>query len=178
MLGLLWFSRERTRSYTVHEQPRPPADRIDRAEALAFVKDGFSWPAFILPELWLISRGIWLGLLAFVALVVAILALSSVLGVPPSVQVGVFVLVHLVFGNEADEIQRAHLATQGWAMIGQVTGTGPLDCERRFFDTWLPSVPMVASAAALDPGTPARSAPPLTPASWRAWRPWGRTQRS
>ena len=29
------------RTYTVHEQPNPPADRIDRAEKLVFIKDGF-----------------------------------------------------------------------------------------------------------------------------------------
>lgn len=174
MLGLLWFNRERTQSYTVHEQPQPPADRMDRAEALDFVKDGFSWPAFLLPEVWLLAHGIWLWLVGYIGVVVAVLALSRVLGLPPVVPVGLFVLLHLVFGFEADEIKRAHLAEQGWTMIGQVTGTGPLDCERRFFDNWLPSVPMVAGTIPAGNDSLARSVPAAIPVSWR---PWGRTQR-
>ena len=29
-------------TFTVHEPPNPPADRVDRAESLVFIKDGFS----------------------------------------------------------------------------------------------------------------------------------------
>ena len=32
-------------TFTVHEPPNPPADRIERADKLVFVKDGFSWMA-------------------------------------------------------------------------------------------------------------------------------------
>ena len=35
-------------TFTVHEPPNPPADRVDRAESLVFIKDGFSWAAALL----------------------------------------------------------------------------------------------------------------------------------
>ena len=174
MLGFLWLARERTQSYTIHERPHPLADRLDRAEALEFVKDGFSFGAFLLPEVWLIAHGIWLGLLAFVAAAAAILALGWAFGVPPFAVAGLLALLHLVFGNEADEIKRAHLANNGWTMIGQVTGTGALDCERRFFDSWLPSVPMIAGAGAAGIAASAAEAG-AAPVSWR-WR--GRAGRA
>ena len=40
---------------------RVPADRLDRAERLVFVKDGFSWLAACCPPLWLLANGLWLG---------------------------------------------------------------------------------------------------------------------
>jgi Protein of unknown function (DUF2628) len=65
MIGYFLLGRERLRSYSVHEPPRPAADRVTRAEALEFIKDGFVFPAFVLPPLWLAARGIWLGTLAY-----------------------------------------------------------------------------------------------------------------
>ena len=44
-------------------------------------------------------------------------------------------------------MRRAQLGAQGWTMIGQVTGTSLLDCERRFLDNWLHSVPLTSARA-------------------------------
>ena len=44
-------------TFTVHEPPNPPADRIDRAESLVFIKDGFSWIAALFAPLWLLATG-------------------------------------------------------------------------------------------------------------------------
>lgn len=149
MFAFLLRGRERAQSCTVHERPNPPSDRVDRAEALEFVKDGFAFAAFAVPLVWLAMHRIWMGALAYVAVVAAVLAVSGQLGFPPIVPGLALLALHLMFGNEADEILRSHLTAQGWTMVGQVTGTGPLDCERRFFDSWLPSVPMVGAVQAL-----------------------------
>ena len=53
-------------TFTVHEPPDPPADRIDRAEKLVFVKDGFSWAAALFGPLWMIFHRLWWALLGFV----------------------------------------------------------------------------------------------------------------
>ena len=142
MFAYFLLGRERRQSYTVHERPEAATDRVDRAEALEFVKDGFVIGAFLLPLVWLAMHRIWLGVLGYVAAVAALFVISSLLGLPPAVPGLALLVLHLIIGNEADEISRGHLATQGWTMVGQVTGTGPLDCERRFFDSWLPLVPM------------------------------------
>jgi hypothetical protein len=42
-------------------------------------------------------------------------------------------------------------------MLGTVTGVSAIDCERRFFDGWLPSQPILASPAP----------PPASDAGWR-----------
>ena len=52
-------------TFTVHEPPDPPADRIDRAEKLVFIKDGFSWIAAVFGPLWMIFHRLWWALLGF-----------------------------------------------------------------------------------------------------------------
>ena len=148
MLGFGPFARERRQFYTVHEAPQPPRDRVERAEALEFVRDGFVWPAFVLPPVWLAARGIWMGVLAYGGCIAVIAAASSAFVLAPPLSGLTLLAVNLIFGFEADEMWRADLTKRGWDMVGQVTGTGALDCERRFFEDWLPSAPMLATASA------------------------------
>ena len=54
------------RTYTIHERPDPPADRVDRAESLVFVKDGFSWVAALFAPLWLLVHRLWWPLLGYI----------------------------------------------------------------------------------------------------------------
>ena len=39
-----------------------------RADALQFVKEGFCWPAFFVPALWLIYCRMWIELVLFVVI--------------------------------------------------------------------------------------------------------------
>ncbi|MEQ1648689.1 MAG: DUF2628 domain-containing protein [Hyphomicrobiaceae bacterium] len=146
MLHLLMAGRERTQSYTVHEAPVPTSDRIERAEALRFVRDGFSWQAFLWAPGWLVEHKIWTGLLGYLVSLGAIAGLDWLFDLPTIVTALLVLAVHLVIGSEADEMERAQLNARDWTTVGQVTGTGPLDCERRFFDRWLSSVPMTLSS--------------------------------
>ena len=162
MLAFFFAGRERAQSYSVHEGPQPVADRMSRAEALEFVKDGFVFQAFMLPPLWMGGHGIWLAVGGYAAAAGTILGLASLLGLPTYLVVIAFLALHLLFGSEADEMLRAHLESRGWTMVGQVTGTGPLDCERRFFDQWLPSMPMTGGGLTAGP---TRASVPTAPVS-------------
>ena len=73
------MARERLKSFSVHEAPNPAADRIDRAEALEFVPDGCFKKAFLLTPLWLASRGVWVGVLAYAAAGASILSVAWLL---------------------------------------------------------------------------------------------------
>lgn len=131
------------RVYTVHEAAVPPADRIDRAEALRFVRDGFSWAAALFAPLWMIARGLWLALVVYLVGVGALGLLASAMGLSEEISTVVFLTLHVLIGFEAGEIERWTLARNGWQMIGSITGQSALDCERRFLDTWLPDQPML-----------------------------------
>ena len=145
MLFQLLFGLGRMQTYTVHESPSHPTDRIDRAETLTFVKDGFSLQAAILGPLWMMAHQLWLGVLGYVAVVVAILVANEWLGLPSSAAVLALAGLHLVIGFESDSIARAGLEQKGWTSIGSVSGANALDCERRFFETWLHAQPVLAN---------------------------------
>jgi Protein of unknown function (DUF2628) len=164
MLAFLMLGRERQRSYSIHERPDPAADRVDRAEALEFVKDGFNASAFLAPPVWLVSHGVWIGLFSYIAAIALILTATAAFALPPLLPVLALFAVHIIFGNEADEMIRAQYTAKGWTTVGHVTGTGPLDCERRFFDTWLPAEPlnrsrMTMPVVAREPSNAPQAAP-------------------
>ena len=131
------------RVYTVHEPADPPADRIDRAEALRFVREGFSWAAALFAPLWMIVRGLWLALIVYLVGVVALGLLAVAVGMSDEIRTVVFLALHVLIGFEADQIERWSLARKGWQMIGSVTGQNAVDCERRFMNEWLPGQPML-----------------------------------
>ena len=131
------------RVYTVHEPADPPADRIDRAEALRFVREGFTWSAALFAPLWMIVRGLWLALIIYLVGVAAVGLLASAIGLSDEMRAVMFLALHVLIGFEADQIERWTLARNGWQMIGSITGQDALDCERRFLDAWLPDQPML-----------------------------------
>jgi hypothetical protein len=151
--------------YAVYEPPEPRADRLDRAESLAFVKEGFSWPAALFAPLWLLVKRLWV---AFVAYVVAVSALGFGLAALDTEHWTGFALiaVHVLIGFEADTLRRRKLERRGWRLVGTVTGPNLVDCERRFFEDWLPRQPVLDVGVAGDASSPEHGREP----GRRRWR--------
>src|SRR5215813_2860282 len=146
------------RTYTIHEHPNPVADRVDRAERLVFVKDGFSWAAALFAPLWLIMHRLWWPLVGYVAISAA-LEIAQKAGSFDQRWLGLAGLaLQLLIGFEADTLRRWGLERRGWRMVGTVTGVSAVDCERRFFDSWLPSQPILATGS---------TTPPAPDGGWR-----------
>jgi hypothetical protein len=140
-------------TFTVHESPDPPTDRIDRAERLAFVRDGFSWSAALFTPIWLLVHRLWWPFVGYLGLE----TLIALLGHRALVHSGWITLaglaLGLIFGLEADTLRRWQLARRGWTTLGAVSGRNADDCERRFFDMWLPSQPILAHPASVSEAT-------------------------
>ena len=130
-------------TFTVHEPPNPPADRVDRAEGLVFIKDGFAWLAVPFAPVWLLMHRLWWALLAWVGAVAA-LQLAQQFGVLTENTTGLMTLgLNVLVGFEAGTLRRWALDRKGWSMLGAVSGRTEDECERRFFDGWLPSQPIL-----------------------------------
>ncbi len=145
--------------YTVHERgaaavaqehgtdaPRLspiPADRVDRAEQLVFIGDGFSWLAAEFPPIILIAHKLWVGLAIYAAAVITLIALLWSTGAVPGWSVLAVLALHVIFGFESNELRRSSLDAKGWSNVGTVTGKSRDDCERRFLDSWLPQQPLM-----------------------------------
>ena len=150
-------------TYTVHEPPNAGADRIDRAAELRFVKDGFSWVTAAFPPLGFAMSQLWIPLVAYLVLVGGAASALKALGVGEGA-ISLFILALQIFlGFEHSTLQRWMLERGGWTMLGTVSGKSLAESERRFFEQWLPSQPMIATGNT----APANS---VTPGSWRA--PW------
>lgn len=150
-------------TYTVHEPPNAGADRIDRASDLKFVKDGFSWVTALFPPLGFAMSQLWIPLVAYLLLVGGAASALKALGVNEG-WIGLLVMgLQIFLGFEHSSLQRWSLDRAGWTTLGTVTGKSLAECERRFFENWLPSQPMI---------TPMHS-PRDGGAPTHAWRsPW------
>jgi hypothetical protein len=134
-------------TFTVHEPPDPPADRIDRAEKLVFIKDGFSWAAALFGPLWMIVHRLWWALLGFVVIVGSLQLIGKLAVVDQRWMALAGFAVNLLVGFEADTLRRWALERRGWRMLGAVSGRTFDECERRFFEAWLPAQPILTPSA-------------------------------
>lgn len=131
------------KAYTIHEPPTPPAERMDRADSLVFVKEGISWMALFFAPIWLLLKSLWLVFAGYVIIAALLLGGGSVLGLDNDTISWGFIALHIVIALEADSIERWSLARTGWRELAAVTGRSQDDAERIFFENWLPQQPVL-----------------------------------
>lgn len=134
-------------AFTVYETPLPAGDRLDRAEALSFVKDGFSWGAFLFAPLWMLVHRMWWPLLGYIGAIVVLQFLGLALGRDQVWMTLLALGLNLILGFEASSLRRWTLERAGWSMVGSATGPTLAAAERAFFDTWLTEQPMMTTAS-------------------------------
>jgi hypothetical protein len=156
MIGLVKGSSSSVVTYTVHEPPAPQADRIDRADELRFIRDGFSWPAAIFPPLGLAMKGLWTAAVAYLVFMTAAVAGLHAIGVNDDLVPVVVLALNVYLGFEASTLERWSLDNDGWQMLGAVTGRDIADCERRFFENWMPSQPLITHPGSATAGLTAK----------------------
>lgn len=164
MIISLWRMRgdRKLNVYTVHEEPNPVADRLDRAERLAFLRDGFSWPAALWTPMWLAGRQLWVPLAIYLAVAggFGYLLHFFEFGVT---EISILVAaVHLFVGFEAYQLERWSYERRGFSLAGTVAGRNKIECERRFFETWLPRQPIITATSKAGAGQPAHGTLPAS----------------
>jgi Protein of unknown function (DUF2628) len=138
--------------YTVYQPPLRAADAFPDPERFVFVRDGFSFSAFLLAALWMLWHQMWLVLPLYIAVALGAEAVLYYAGVPVAVIAIIGLLASLLLGIEAATLRRFTLARQGWKDVGIVSGADQQDAEQRFFEAWV-------HATASEPGQPAVHAP-------------------
>ena len=138
-------------TYTVHEPPAPEADRVDRGSELEFVKDGFSWLTAICPPLGFLANGLWLFAIAYIVAASLLAYVLNALRIDSSLVSLLFLMINIYLGFEVSTLKRWMLEQTGWQTLGVVTGNSIADCERRFFESWLPAQPILASGTPREP---------------------------
>ena len=127
--------------YTVHEPPNPQTDVLERGTRLVFIKDRFHWLAALFPAIWLLVKRMWWEFAAYLILMSVLIGVLNILGATQEAVSFLVIVVQIVFGFEAGALYRASLTRRGWSAVGTVAGRNAAECERRFFEAWLPQVP-------------------------------------
>jgi hypothetical protein len=144
--------------YTVHEPPAQADQSQPDPERFVFVRDGFSFWAFLLAPLWMLRHRLWLVLVGYAVVIVALQFGLRLLGASAAVTALAGLLVSLLVGFEAATLRRFTLARRRWTNVGIVVGDDLESAERRFFEAWTKRSP--AGAASGEPRAPSA----LTPA--------------
>jgi hypothetical protein len=139
--------------YTVHEPPQRFV-AAPEAERFAFVRDGFSFWAFLFAPLWMLRYRMWLVLIGYILILGWLEVVVRMLGGSALIGGAISFLISLLVGFEAGTLRRFTLNRRGWTMIGVVSGDDLEDAERRFFDEWV-------RRAAEPPPIPATAPPPV-----------------
>ena len=132
----------RVKLYSVHL--RAWSNEADRDAV--FVREGFSWGAFVFSLAWALWHRLWVaalliaGALAALALAEEFLGLGLVLAHAASLGLGVWI------GFEANDWRREALKRRGYAEAGIVAATSLAEAEHRFF-TRHPGSRVAAAAA-------------------------------
>lgn len=151
--------------YTVHEPPVRTADPLPDAERIVFVRDGFSFWAFLLAPLWMLWHRMWLVLAGYVVVAAALETPLTIFGGSQAAASVVGLFIALLVGLEASTLRRFTLRRRGWKNVGIVSGDDAEDAERRFFDAWLRQIPSQPAVNAATPAAPPGSAAAMPPGS-------------
>src|SRR5260370_36423047 len=92
--------------YTVHEPPQKADGSAPEPERFVFVRDGFSFWAFLLAPLWMLRHRMWLVLLGYLVVTIALQVGLSVIGASATVLTVVAALLALLVGFEAATLRR------------------------------------------------------------------------
>jgi Protein of unknown function (DUF2628) len=124
--------------YTVHEPPMREESTPD-PERFVFVRDGFSFTAFVFGPVWMLWHRMWLIFFGYV-IVAGILeiALRGV-GASSGATSLVGFLFALLIGFEAPTLRRFALRRRKWSNLGIIVGDNLESAEQRFFDAWTKS---------------------------------------
>jgi hypothetical protein len=123
--------------YTVYEPPPKAHESVPDPQRFVFVRDGFSFWAFLLAPLWMLRYRLWLAFVGYVIVAIALQVGLRFLGASATVTIVATALLSLLVGFEAATLRRFALSRRGWKNAGVVVGDDLESAERRFFDAWV-----------------------------------------
>ena len=139
--------------FTVHAPVNSGAD-LAATDRFTFVRDGFHFWAMAVSVLWLVWHRLWLALIGWIVVTVALAFGLSALGAGGGAILFANFLIALLMGFEATSLQRWTLSRRKWRQLDIVVSDDEESAERRFFDRWTARQRFVSDPLAIDRGAP------------------------
>lgn len=118
--------------FTIHVPGDAPR-RETGLERAVFVRDGWSWGAFLFGPFWLMAHRHWLtGFFALIALALVLAGIAT-LPVVAGAKAAVWLLVGWLFGIEGSSLRRFALRRGGYDEAGVIVGSAGEALEQRAF---------------------------------------------
>ncbi|MEX1147363.1 MAG: DUF2628 domain-containing protein [Sphingomonadales bacterium] len=115
--------------YSVHVRPEDG----ERPEDVVFVREGFSFWAFVFQPLWALYHRLWLVAVLLFVVGIGIEFLVRTLGIggvgPYALALGVAILI----GTEAANLRRWTLTRRGYEEVAVAVGSDLGEAEQRYF---------------------------------------------
>jgi len=132
------------RLYTVQHRPFAASARSGGAEAMdpdvVLIKEGFCWPALFMPVLWLLYRGQFWGLLAYLVVSGILSAVTYGAGLDYITVSLLTVVLSLAVAAQANDWRRWRLAAGGYELVSVVAAGSLREAEAIFFHTQWPDL--------------------------------------
>src|SRR5215813_5639492 len=139
--------------YTVHAPVTNGAD-LTATDKFAFVRDGFHFWAAVAGVIWLAWHRLWLALIGWIVLMLAVDVGLPLLGVGSRAIVVINLVLALLMGFEAASLRRWTLSRRNWRQLDIVVADDEESGERRFFDRWTAGQRGSYDQSAIDRGAP------------------------
>jgi hypothetical protein len=116
--------------YTIH---KPPLGDMEQSR---FIREGVNFFALVVPLIWLVWHRLWLALLAYVAVMIAIGLAGRVMGGVGAILLSALPGLYLFV--EGNELLRNRLSRSGYTLADVVEGDNVRDAEIRYFTDAVP----------------------------------------
>lgn len=119
--------------YSVHYRQESGASLTGLANDAVLVKEGFSWPAFFVPFLWLIYKQMWIVFAIYMALELALAGIAELAGLPEALPMIGSLTLQAIMGFEGNNFYRWSLERRRYKQRAVVAGGNITQAEHRFF---------------------------------------------
>lgn len=118
--------------YSIFE-PAAGAATLDDPRSVIFLKEGFSWPAMIVPLLWMLYHRMWLAAAGYVGLSGGVAMLGQLFGANETSAAIIGFGFGLIVAFEANGLRRWYLQRSGYRQVASVAEKNLPLAEARYF---------------------------------------------
>ena len=118
----------------MHHRQEASGSLTGLGEDAILVKEGFSWPAFLVPAFWLLYKRMWIVLVFYLFAMAGLALLAQSAFVPETAMFVGNLAISLIFGLEGNDLYRWTLARRRYREQAVVMGRDLISAEQRYFE--------------------------------------------